>query len=382
MTNAIWKRTGGRFPASGFMVGLPPSDGTRLVPQTPPADERFQPDWAQILEIASERRPDLVELKLIIEADEQQRLVARNNALPQLDGVAMYRWNGLDGTMPNGAHLRSPSGAFTDWTLGINFSVPLGLRQSRALLRQRDLIIARDRINLQQGFHNAAHILATNIRSLDQNYELYLAYRDVREAAKTNLDYQLALYRTGTGILINVLQAVTDWGNAISGEASALSTYNTTLATLERQTGTILETHGVAFYEERMGSVGPLGRFCADVCYPQANRPTSNGERYPTSNEPSEEKFDLKRPVDLDAKPPEIDYDSIQLPTMEESLPDLPPEPSSETPTSSKLQGRIDSQDQVPNDQMAESKPRSSGGSPASAKPKSWRLRALSWLPR
>jgi outer membrane protein TolC len=319
------------------LIGLPPSDESRLIPHTPPTDERFHPDWSQILEIASERRPDLIELKLIIEADEQQLIIARNGALPQLNGVAMYRWNGLDGTMPNGAGFQSGRGAYNDWTLGVNFSVPLGLRQARAQLRQRELIIARDRINLQQGFHNAAHILATNLRSLDQTYEQYLAFREVREAAKINLDYQLALLRAETGLLINVLQGVSDWGNAISNEASALSTYNTTLATIERQTGTILETHGVAFYEERFGSIGPLGRFAHDVCYPSTTRPTTNGDRYPTSDKPSEEKFELERVVNPDKKPPPLDYDSIRLPTMEESLPDVPPSPSREVPSKSPL---------------------------------------------
>ncbi len=51
------------------MIGMPPSDGMRLIPHSPPTDERFQPDWSGILEIASERRPDLIELKLIVEAD-------------------------------------------------------------------------------------------------------------------------------------------------------------------------------------------------------------------------------------------------------------------------------------------------------------------------
>lgn len=319
------------------LIGMPPSDGKRLIPHTPPTDERFHPDWAQLLEIAAERRPDLVELKLVIEADEQQIIVARNSALPQLDGVALYRWNGLEGITPSGPPVQTGAGEHTDWTLGVNFSVPLGLRQARASLRQRELIITRDRINLQQGLHNAAHILATNLRSLDQYYELYLAYREVREAAKTNLDYQLARYRTGNGILINVLQAVTDWGNAISNEANSLANYNTTLANLERQTGTILETHGVNFYEERYGSIGPLGRFVVDSCYALDSRPGENDDRYPNSEKPAEEKFDLKRPVNMRDKPPAIDYDKIELPTLEESVDEVPPEPEmepeSETPT-------------------------------------------------
>ena len=367
------------------LIGLPPQDEMRLVPHTPPADERFHPDWSQIIEIASERRPDLVELKLILEADEQQILIARNSALPQLDGVARYRWNGLDGIMPNGSTLRS--GAFNDWTMGINFSVPLGLRLARAQLRQRELIIARDRINLQQGYHNASHILASNLRNMDQAYEQYLAYREVREAAKINLDYQQALFRTGQGILINVLQGVTDWGNAISNEANALSTYNTTLATLERQTGTILETHGVAFFEERFGAIGPLGRFAPDVCYPMTNRPTANGDRYPMSDEPSEEKYDLKAPVNLKAKPPEMDLDQIKLPTLEESLPDVPPSPRPDAaPDAFRPKPERDPDLKDKPDNPADDSPVNNAASAArkstKTPQKSIRQRMASWLPR
>ena len=354
------------------LIGLPPSDESQLIPYTPPTDERFQPDWSRILEIASERRPDLIELKLIIEADEQQLILARNGALPQLDGVAVYRWNGLDGTMPNGSGIRSGQGAFNDWTLGVNFSVPLGLRQARAQLRQRELILARDRINLQQGFHNSVHILATSLRSLDQAYEQYLAYREVREAAKTNLDYQLALLRAETGLLINVLQAVSDWGNAISNEASALSTYNSTLAILERQTGTILETHGVTFYEERFGSIGPLGRFVNDVCYPSTTRPTTNEDRYGSSDKPAEEVFELERVVDPNKKPPPLDYDRIRLPTMEESLPAVPPSPTRAMPKQSPLREAPEESTDELNGSRNELPVSTSNVQSASTKPKSW----------
>ncbi len=366
------------------IIGMPPSDGKRLIPYSPPNDERFHPNWSQILEIASERRPDLVELKLIIEADQQQILIAKNAALPQLDGVALYRWNGLEGTTPGGQQFQTGTGANTDWTLGVNFSVPLGLRQSRAGLRQRELTIVRDRINLNQGMHNAAHLLATNIRTLDQNYELYLAYREVREAAKINLDYQLAKYRTGSAILINVLQAVTDWGNAISNEANALAAYNTTLATLERQTGTILETHGVRFFEERFGSIGPLGRFVPDVCYPLDNRPSLNGDRYPTSDKPSEEKFELEQPKNMRTKPLDIDYEKEDLPGLEESLPDVPPAPkpdSFQIPAPSTTP-QFRSLDDVPIPPVPEGKKPEIETPSVSAKPKSIRQRVLSWLPR
>ncbi|MBC7854439.1 MAG: TolC family protein [Pirellulaceae bacterium] len=281
------------------ILGLPPSDHSVYVPVTPPINDQFVADWPSIVQIAQQRRPDLVELKLILEADNQLLIQANNNALPKLDAVALYRWNGLEGEMPNGGTLRSGPGQFTDWTLGVNFSVPIGLRAGRAGLRRVELLIARDRANLDQGMHAMIHSLATNVRSLDTAYENYAAFKLARAAAEVNLDYQEALFNSGQGLLLNYLVAVAEWGNSISSEANALAGYNTQLATLEQQTGTILETHGVVLYEERYGSIGPLGRFASDVCYPLSNPPTPNDERYGGSDEPAEESFNLVLPSQL-----------------------------------------------------------------------------------
>src|SRR5262249_18612363 len=241
--------------------------------------------------------PDLIELKLILEADQQMLVQARNDALPRVDATALYRWNGLEGKTPSRASLSTESGEFTDWTLGVNFSVPLGLRRGRAALRQRELILARDRANLEQGLHGAVHELATSTRNLAQLYAQYEALKEAREAARANLDQQLAAYRAGRAIFLNVLQAITDWGNAVSAEAQTLAQYNIELATLERRTGTILETHGIYFYEERREAVGPLGCLAKPRDYPASQPPGPNADVYPRSSEPAENSLNLDAPV-------------------------------------------------------------------------------------
>lgn len=302
------------------MIGVSPSDGTLYIPTTPPINERFIPDWDQMLQLAEERRPDLIELKLILEADSQQLLIAKNSSRPQLDAVALYRWNGLSGNTPTGSRLSSSTGQFTDWTLGVNFSVPLGLRQARAAVRQQELVIARDQINLKQGFHATTHTLAVTVRTLDQQYEQYLAFSEARKAASVNLNYQQARVGTGVSIPLNFLLALSDWGNTVSAQANALTQYNTQLATLERQTGTILETHGIYFIEESQQAVGPHGRFCDTRCYPWDTRPTENSDLYDDSTEPAENSFDLTPPANPREAPPKVDYDKIELPTLDEII--------------------------------------------------------------
>jgi outer membrane protein TolC len=264
------------------LLGRPPSEPERITLTSAPSTERLKTDWLELLRLAGEYRPDVVELKLVLEADQQALLLSRNQALPKLNLGALYRWNGLEGTTPDGERLAAGGGHFADWEAGVNFSVPLGLRQERAAVRERELLCMRDRANMDQVLHSAAHVLAASYRNLDQYYEQYVRYRRMREAGQTNVERQMADYIAGRRTLyLNVLLAITDWGNAVNSEYQALVQYNTELARLERQTGTILETHGVRFMEERYGSIGPLGRFCSDRCYPRAMSPGPNAESAP-----------------------------------------------------------------------------------------------------
>jgi outer membrane protein TolC len=281
---------------------LPVTDGRQIVPVSAPASLRLKPEWDKLLRFAEQRRPDIIELKLVLEADAQRKIQAENFALPRLDAVGTYRWNGLSGRLPvTRERIASDFGQFTDWSVGINFSVPLGLREGRARIREQDLIILRDRANLEQQLHFAANDLAITVRSLESTYEQYLAFRATRAAALSNLLIQIEEQRVGRNIYLNVLQALNDWGNSVQSEARALVDYNILLATLERQTGTILETHGLVFVEERFTAAGPLIRHEPVRDYPQALKPIGEPTQYPTSGGPGENAFDLTKP---DVRPP------------------------------------------------------------------------------
>ncbi len=64
------------------IMGVSPSDLRRLVPSTPPSTRRLPTDWREIVALAEEYRPELIELKLILEADEQELILARTTPSP------------------------------------------------------------------------------------------------------------------------------------------------------------------------------------------------------------------------------------------------------------------------------------------------------------
>jgi outer membrane protein TolC len=292
------------------LMGLPPSDGVQMVPVTPFSTGALESDWGELVGLAEEQRPDLVELKLVLEADQQRILMARNQAQARLDATALYRWNGLEGRTPDRTLLRSEPGAFGEWELGVNFSVPLGLRQNRAQLRQAELVLMQDRANLDQALLNASHQLAGNLRTLAQAFAQYQAFGKARQASWDNLMQQreaVLVGQPGRGrdtAYLDFLQAITSWGNAVNGQAQSLGQYNIELANLERQTGTILETHGVRFLEERYCSIGPLGRFGPERPYPMDSRPGPNENRYPAGTGPSERSLELNPPPPPRRPPP------------------------------------------------------------------------------
>jgi outer membrane protein TolC len=305
------------------LLYLPPEDNRQIIPTSVPVSRKLPHDWDELVRLAEQRRPDIIELKIITEADQVRLVQARSQALPRLDATALYRWNGLSGEMPNEEHLSTHAGQFMDWSVGVNFSVPLGLRQGRAQVRQQELIIARDQANVDQDIHLAIHQLASTLRDLDSAYEQYRAFKITREAAATNVRVQNDLFKPGLKgqTYLNVLQALNDWGTAVSSESQQLLTYNIALAALERQTGTILDTHGLVFYEERFKAAGPLGILGHGQMYPYAEVPAGSPQRYPGTGKPSENAFDLTNPAPREEKPPE------KLP---EKLP--PPAPLNEKP--------------------------------------------------
>ena len=199
------------------VFGLPPRPDVRLIPTTAPSRIRIDVDWEDLVTTASNNRPDIIQRKLDIHADEQRLRVACNRTLPQLDAVGLVRMNGLGGQAPNGNVTTSDFLQFNDMQVGLSLQTPLGQRSARAQLRQDQLSLARDQALLRQDLHAVTHELAASLRNLESFFAQYEAFQKVRTAARVNLNRQFDFFEVG-GIateqlnILNVLQAVTDWG--------------------------------------------------------------------------------------------------------------------------------------------------------------------------
>src|SRR5262249_14374394 len=77
------------------MLGMPPEDGTNLVPADQPTLAPFTPDWDSSLAEAMELRPELFIARQDVKAAQMNVILARNSLLPDLRFTSDYNINGI-----------------------------------------------------------------------------------------------------------------------------------------------------------------------------------------------------------------------------------------------------------------------------------------------
>ncbi len=256
------------------ILGLPPADNRRIVPDTAPTEARLEPDWETSVAQMLAFQPDIVQQQLLVRLTELQLLLARNQLLPQLNLNALYQFNGLGHQLDGSEAVSSGAGLtvldpirslksrnagvndpaaepndFNQWQVGLTFSAPIGFRAPLANVRQAQYQLLRQRAFLQQIVHQTTHSLARFFLEVDANYKQFRTAQRLRAAAQLRLEAQRAFYEEGRITIDRLLDAVSQYANAIAQEAQFKTSYNTSIAALEEAKGTLLAYDNIAVAE-------------------------------------------------------------------------------------------------------------------------------------
>jgi len=256
------------------ILGLPPADNRRIIPVTPPAEARLEPDWDSSLAQMVTFQPDIVQQQLLVRIAELQLLVARNQLLPQLNLSVLYQLNGLGQQLDNAeavmtgatikalepvvaakeraAGLLSNAGYYNNfrtWQVGFSFQMPLGMRSPLANTRSAQYVLLRQRAYLQQIVHQTTHSLARFFLEVDANYKQFKTASRLRAAAAQRLEAQRAYYEEGRITIDRFLDAVSQYAQAVAQEAQFKTTYNISIVALEEAKGTLLAYNNIAVAE-------------------------------------------------------------------------------------------------------------------------------------
>jgi len=245
-----------------YFMGLSATDGRLIRPVSEPTDAYVKFDWFQIHEEALGRSPELRRQGWRIKQAETEMIAARNQLLPQLDAIALYRFLGLgDRYMSgdrSGANFNTPGsyawdelteGRYQEYTLGLQFSSPIGFRAELAGVRNSQLQIAREKAVMEDMELEVSHLLTDVIRDLDSNYSLMQSNLNRLIAADREVDAVQAAYDAGTVTLDLLLDAQRRRSDSQITYFQALIEYNIAIKDVHLRKGSLLEFNGIFLAE-------------------------------------------------------------------------------------------------------------------------------------
>ena len=246
-----------------WMMGIDDTDPRMLRPADSPTRAPVVFEWADILTEATLRRPEIRRQKWRIKEAEMQLMAAKNQLLPQLDGVVLYRFLGLGDELWDSDRLglnfpqddstafdELTEGKYQEYRFGFQFNMPIGFRRELAQVRNSQLTVRRARERLDEMEREVRVQLSRAVVNLDGEYvaaesaiQQVLAARDSVKA--TEVQY----HNLGTVPLDLLLQAQQSLAEAEIALVQAWVQYNLALLEVHRTKGSLLEHDSVLLAE-------------------------------------------------------------------------------------------------------------------------------------
>ncbi len=217
---------------------------------------------------AFESRPEYARARRDVEREEVENRFARNQMLPELDGIFRYGETGLSGELnprPNPFPGGSPR-AQGDWdqslddfddspqyVYGARLSIPFPNTTARANASKSEIELTRSRTTLRRLEQQIIIEVRQAARNLKASQEGIVAARNARLAAAEQLRAEEIRLEYGESTPFDVLQREEDLVERERQEIEAFQSYRTSVTALDRAQGTILRNRNI-----EIADVAPL----------------------------------------------------------------------------------------------------------------------------
>ncbi len=217
----------------------------------PPPAKAPREDLGTSLNHTLAANPDLLGRRAEADAETIRAQYAKNQSLPRLDLKGAVGFNGLGSSLGNSWDDVS-GGAFPAWSIGFEFSVPLGNREAKnrmaaAAAKQRiaETAVTDTRQQLINGVHTALKRVEIARGGLD-SYEMAVKLN------KEIMDSSLVELKAGKTELRRVLEAEDDYSQSKVSALAALVTYHQNLLEYQMASGQTLELRGMEITKEEL----------------------------------------------------------------------------------------------------------------------------------
>ncbi len=224
-----------------------------IVPTDRPAEEKIDIDVEAGIRSALEARPEVKQALVNIESRKVSLVYNRNELKPRLDAKGAYGLSGVgfnndtvkEGSSYSDAFSQIGSWDYPNWSIGLNFSVPLRNRTAKAnaAIAATDLELAVTNLALLK--QNLALEVRTAARNVDTARRSVAAAKKARELADRNLDAERKKFDNGMTTSFTVAQVQNDLTTARSNELLAIAGYLKSMVSWHKAVGDLLPTKNV-----------------------------------------------------------------------------------------------------------------------------------------
>lgn len=188
------------------------------------------------------KRPDLQSAKISLESRGITLKYQKNQLFPQLDLIATYGRNGLEGSWTPALD-DIDNNRLPHYSIGGQLSIPLSNRSARSAVRQTKAQIVQDALRVKQLEQTILISIDDAIKSANTYFDTVRSTREAREYAEQALDAEQKKLEVGKSTSFQVLQLQKDLTSARLNEIRAVANYNEALSNVAANEGTTLEKY-------------------------------------------------------------------------------------------------------------------------------------------
>lgn len=229
---------------------MPLSADCEIIPVDGPSTIPVVRDRFKAVEIALDRRPEMIQARHSVDITRLQLGVAKNQALPKLDAVYRMTVNGL-GPSADRAWDEMTGGNFVDQYVGVEFAWNFGERAERAGIRIAALQESQAVLQYKKALDDVITDCRVALRNIETSFQQIGPSNQGVIAAHENLrSLQERQERKSPAELDAVLSAQINLATAKQALLQAIIKYNTGIIDVERAKGTLLEYDNVVLSQQ------------------------------------------------------------------------------------------------------------------------------------
>ncbi|MBI3090418.1 MAG: TolC family protein [Candidatus Tectomicrobia bacterium] len=226
-----------------------------IVPSDEPKFEERSVELEAQIALALQNQPNLTLRRLDLDNLRLNARVQRNRLLPALDLQASVGLNGLAGETQAGVSPfegdfgdsldRLRTGDFYQFSVGLNFELPLGNRTARGEASRARLELARAELQIRDLEQEVVRQVNEAVRRLTTGSKRIASTRIARRLAEQQLEAEQKRFNVGLSTSFNVLEFQEDLATSRRNELLAIIDYNKAQIALAQITGVILGQYHV-----------------------------------------------------------------------------------------------------------------------------------------